>query len=93
MVVPSVPGAASVPCAQDGYVLLSFVESVKPVPSGMVLRFAKPRLRDAAHSTGGLLQLEVYRAQGQGSGGGDRDAQWARLSSAVADAVTRVGHK
>jgi hypothetical protein len=46
-------------CGQDGYVLLSCVESAKTVPSGIVLRFAKSRLREVAHTSGGLLQLEM----------------------------------
>ncbi len=47
-------------CFQDGYVLLSCIESAKAVSSGIVLRFAKSRLREVAHSSGGLLQLEMY---------------------------------
>lgn len=70
---------------QDGYVLLSCIESAKAVSSGIVLRFAKSRLREVAHSSGGLLQLEMYRPQGESEA--DSASSWSNLVTVLMDVV------
>ena len=72
---------------QDGYLLLSYVDSVKQSPGGLILRFAKAKLRDAAHASGGLLQLEVFE---NGSPPAGAAVPFAAFVAAIADAVKRV---
>ncbi len=71
---------------QDGHVLLSHVETAKVSDHGgkacLALKFRRDCLRDAAHASGGLLQLEFVECS-------PADHRAPAAFAEFADAVTR----